>query len=111
MGLGTVGLFLPLLPTTSFMLVAAFAFARSSPRLHNWLINHKIFGKLITDWRTHRAISTKAKTMSVLSMVAIVGISIAYHVPTTVLLIQILVLACVATFLVSRPAPPKHNIR
>jgi len=88
------------------MLVAAFAFARSSPRLHAWLIHHKIFGPLITNWHEHRAISTKAKVMSVVSMVAIVGISLLLKVPTMVLLIQIAVLMCVATFLVSRPAPP-----
>jgi uncharacterized protein len=106
-GIGTVGVFVPLLPTTSFMLVAAFAFARSSPRLHNWLITHKVFGPLITNWQSHRAISSKAKFTSVLSMVAIVGISAFFQVPNWVLVTQIIVLSCVAVFLLSRPKPPK----
>jgi len=106
-GLGTIGVFLPLLPTTSFMLVAAFAFARSSPRLHNWLITHKVFGPLITDWQAHRAISSRAKFISVLSMGCVVGISAICQVPNWVLVTQILVLSCVAGFLLSRPTPPK----
>jgi len=106
-GIGTIGVFVPLLPTTSFMLVAAFAFARSSPKLHNWLITHKVFGPLITDWQSHRAISSKAKFTSVLSMVAVVGISAIFQVPNWLLVTQILVLSCVAAFLLSRPKPPK----
>jgi len=106
-GLGTLGVFLPLLPTTSFMLVAAFAFARSSPRLHNWLITHKIFGPLILNWQTHRAIAPRAKFMSILTLVAVVGISVFFHIPTSILIIQIIVLSCVAIFLLTRPIPPK----
>jgi len=48
--LGTIGIFLPLLPTTIFLIIAAYAFARSSERLHNWLLSNKIFGPLIKDW-------------------------------------------------------------
>lgn len=105
--LGTLGVFLPLLPTTSFMLVAAYSFARSSKRLHHWLLTHKVFGPLINDWQTHRAISTRAKIMSVLSMVAVVGISAIFQAPYFVIVIQIVVLSCVAIFLLSRPKPPK----
>ncbi len=106
-GLGTLGVFVPLLPTTSFMLVAAFAFARSSPRLHNWLMTHKVFGPLILNWQTHKAIAPRAKFMSVVTMLAVVGISFAFKVPAQVLIIQIIVLSCVAVFLLTRPIPPK----
>jgi len=105
--LGVMGAFLPLLPTTSFMLVAAFAFARSSPRLHKWLMEHQVFGQLIGDWQIHRAISLKAKIVSLVSMVLIVGLSFLVSVPIWVLGMQILILSLVSLFLWTRPSPPK----
>lgn len=59
--LGTVGIFLPLLPTVPFVLLAAFCFGRSSPRLERRLVEHATFGPHIIAWRTHRAISRKGK--------------------------------------------------
>ena len=59
--MGAVGVVLPLLPTVPFMLLAAFFFARSSPRLEAWLVQHPRFGHHIQAWRTHRAISRKGK--------------------------------------------------
>ena len=67
-GLGILGLALPLLPTTPFMLLAAGCFAKSSPRLHGWLIHHRIFGPAIRNWQVNRAISTKAKRMALTAM-------------------------------------------
>lgn len=105
--IGALGLFVPLLPTTSFLLLAAFSFARSSPRLHGWLLNHKVFGPLIRDWQMHRAIGTRAKVMCLTSMLAIVLISIFLSVPAWVLGVQVIVLGCVAFFIVTRPTPPQ----
>jgi len=104
--LGAIGMFLPLLPTTSFLLVAAFSFARSSPRFYSRLTDHRLFGPLISNWQLHRAISSKAKALSVMSMIAVVVISILCQVSTMMLLVQIFVLACIAIFLISRPVPP-----
>ena len=50
-GLGTLGIFVPVLPTTPVILLAAFCFSRSSPRLHDWLTGHAMFGPLIANWR------------------------------------------------------------
>jgi uncharacterized membrane protein YbaN (DUF454 family) len=58
---GAVGIVLPLLPTVPFVLLAAFFFARSSPRLERWLVDHPSFGPHISAWRTRRAISRKGK--------------------------------------------------
>lgn len=66
--LGIVGIFLPLLPTTPFLLLAAYFFTRSSEQLHNWLIHHKTFGKYIYDYQTYRAMDRKAKRVAVFSM-------------------------------------------
>jgi hypothetical protein len=67
-GLGVVGIFLPLLPTTPFLLLAAACFLRSSDRLYNWLIHHRWFGRYIRQYREHRAVSlpTKLATLLVL---------------------------------------------
>ena len=67
-GLAILGVVLPILPTTPFVLVAASCFAKSSPRLHQKLLANKIFGPLIINWQTHRIISIKAKAISLSTM-------------------------------------------
>jgi len=59
--LGVVGAFLPILPTTPFIILAAACFARSSPRLEAWLLSHRVFGPLLRDWRERGAIPRHAK--------------------------------------------------
>ena len=61
LGLGALGAFLPLLPTVPFVILAAFCFARSSPRLEAWLLTHPTFGHHIVAWREKRAISRRGK--------------------------------------------------
>ncbi len=77
--LGIMGIFLPLLPTTPFLLLAAACFFRSSPRLYQWLINHKQMGPYIRNFREHKAIPLKAKIISV-SMVWITMLIAAFGV-------------------------------
>lgn len=78
-GLGFLGAFLPLLPTTPFLLLAAFFFSKSSERLYNWLLNHRLFGKLIRDWREHRAIAPRAKVMSIALIIPAYSYTIFWH--------------------------------
>ena len=106
LALGLIGAVLPLLPTTPFLLVAAFAFARSSPRLAKWLEEHPQFGPLITDWREHGAISKRAKIAAMVAIVAAPIISVALGVSTAILVIQLLVLSCVTSIILSRPSGP-----
>ena len=63
--LGTIGIFIPLLPTTPFILLASFCYIRSSNRLYDWLINHKIFGKYIYDYLVHKSVKKSAKITAV----------------------------------------------
>ena len=66
--LGAIGAVTPLLPTTIFLIAAAWCFARSSPRLEAWLLNHPQFGKTLRDWRSDGAISRPAKMMAYAGM-------------------------------------------
>jgi len=63
--LGVVGAFLPVLPTTPFLLLAVACFARSSPKLEAWLMNHKTFGPPLKNWRERGAISRRAKITAI----------------------------------------------
>lgn len=102
--LGLIGVVLPLLPTVPFILLAAFCFARSSERLHDWLLQHPHFGPAITDWREHGAVSRRAKKLATVSIIAIFALSYALDVRQTVLIIQAGVLGCVLIFLWTRPS-------
>ena len=66
LGLGIIGIFLPLLPTTPFLLLSAALFMRSSKRLYNWLINHRYLGTHIQNYIHHKTISKRSKIMSLL---------------------------------------------
>lgn len=81
--LGTLGAFVPLLPTTPFLLLASYCFIRSSDRLYNWLINHRFLGKFIRDYVEHKSISPKIKWItlailwtSILSSVILLDVKI-----------------------------------
>ena len=63
--LGLLGVFLPVLPTTPFLLLSAVLWVKSSPRLYEWLLNHRIFGDYIRNFREYRAIPLRAKIVSV----------------------------------------------
>jgi uncharacterized membrane protein YbaN (DUF454 family) len=76
LGLGILGIFLPLLPTTPFLLLAAAAYARSSDRFHDWLLGHRVFGEYIRNYRDHRAIKLQAKVMGITLLWLTIGISI-----------------------------------
>lgn len=106
--LAVLGLVLPLLPTTPFLLLAAFAFARSSDRWHDWLLRHRIFGPMIDDWRQHGAIDRRTKTLGVISMLGVFGLSLVLKVSVTILAVQATALAAAAIFVLSRPSPPKR---
>lgn len=102
-----VGIALPLLPTTPLLLVAAFAFARSSHRLHTWLLDHSVFGPLIEDWRAHGSIRPRAKAAAVASMVGVLLLSLLLGAASWILAVQALVLFAVGAFVLSRPSGPR----
>lgn len=74
LGVGLVGLVLPGLPTTEFVLLAAWAASRSSPRLSQWLEQHRLFGPILANWRNGRAIARRAKLAASASMLMALAI-------------------------------------
>jgi uncharacterized protein len=109
LALGIAGVVLPLLPTTPFVLLSAYCFARSSPRLHDWLLAHKIFGPLIKNWEQHRAIAPRAKGLAVLSMAVVFGISFLVGAPERVIIIQAVILPATCLFILTRPSGPQSK--
>lgn len=107
LGTGAAGIVLPLLPATPFLLLAAYAFARSSPRLHAWLLAHAHFGPLIEDWNRHGAIARRAKITALAFMVATLALSVALAVPAWVLIVQALALTGSGLFIITRPDRPR----
>ena len=80
LGLGAVGIFLPLLPTTPFVLLATACFARSSERWHRWILANPTFGPMVRNWEEKRCISRRVKLIAYLSMAAVGGFSVFYAV-------------------------------
>lgn len=79
--LGIAGAFLPVLPTTPFMLLAAGCYARASSRFYNWLLNNPTFGPTILEWRRYRSIPWRTKLTAIALMAMTLGISIVFFVP------------------------------
>jgi uncharacterized membrane protein YbaN (DUF454 family) len=81
LAVGVIGVFLPLIPTTGPLLLAAFAFARSSDRLHRWLVTHPRLGRFISDFQEGRGIPLRTKVVAVVAMSIAFGYSIVWVVP------------------------------
>jgi len=106
LALGIVGIPLPLLPTTPFLLLAAFAFSQGSPRLHDWLVGHAHLGPPITAWRTHRAVSRASKRAASVALVFVFGMALLTDLPGWMLVAHGLLMATIAAFLWTRREPP-----
>ena len=74
-GLGVLGMFLPLLPTTVFLLMAAYCYSRSSDRFHNWLLNNRFCGSYIRNYRSKKGITVRQKVSTLITLWASIGFS------------------------------------
>jgi uncharacterized membrane protein YbaN (DUF454 family) len=96
--LGIIGIFVPLLPTTPFVLLAAFCFSRGSTRCERWLLEHRIFGPMVRDWRATRAVPLRAKQLASV-MMALGSITAAFKMPLQWAWLPAACCACVAWWL------------
>lgn len=107
LALGLVGIAVPGLPTVPFVLLAAFAAARGSRRLHRWLLAHPRFGPMIHSWQAYGAVSRRAKWLATLMMAASAGLMFATAPAVWMAATGSAIMAVVATWLWRRPEPPR----
>jgi len=95
--LGAVGIFFPVLPTTPFLLLSAACYARSSVRLHSWLLNNRIFGSYIRDYQEGRGVSLRHKIAALVLLWLSIGYAAGFAVSRTWLRILLLGIAAGVT--------------
>lgn len=110
LGLGFLGVFLPILPTTPFVLLAAFFFSRGSKRLHTWLLESRTFGPIIRDWERHGVIRPRAKALSLTMMALLFGYTLIFvDVSVWVKAVVSAIGLSTAGFILSRPSSPPEQ--
>jgi uncharacterized membrane protein YbaN (DUF454 family) len=100
--LGFIGAFLPVLPTTPFVLLAAWCFVKSSPKAHQWIYRQRLIGPALKNWEENRAISRRSKVTAIF-MIAISAIVIGFKVQILWLkILVLLILTTVSVFIITR---------
>lgn len=105
LGAAIAGVFLPLVPTTPFVLLATACFARSSEKWHQWMLDNPTFGPMIQNWERHRCINRRVKLIAIATMVLVGGYSVAFAVESyplrvaggVLLIIGLVVIGMIAT--------------
>ncbi len=106
LGLGVLGMFLPVLPTTPFLLLTVYCYVRSSPRLYEWIIRHRIFGEYLRNYLEYHAISVRAKVISLVGLWASLTVSFILVESLVVRIVLILVGLGVSLHLFLLKTPP-----
>lgn len=109
LALGLIGIALPGLPTVPFVLLAAFAAARGSQRLHRWLLAHRRFGPMIREWQAHGAVSRRAKWLATGMMALSAGLMFLAAPAWWMAASGSAIMALVAMWLWCRPEPPNDT--
>lgn len=114
--LGIAGIVLPGLPTTPFMLLAAACFAKASPRVHQWMLRHKLIGPMLRNWEKHRSLTRRTKCVAIGSMACMIAVSIWSFSGQPWMQAGLLILGLIAAITVLRiptrvhtPTPPKPD--
>lgn len=105
--IGALGVFVPLLPTTPFLLLASYFFSKGSERVHQWLLNHRVFGELIGHWERHGVISRRAKGIATASILLLLTYPVVSPVLPALARVALAVTGLgVLVFIWSRPSRP-----
>ena len=108
-GLGFVGVFVPGIPTTIFLIIALWAFTKSSEKLRHWLLNHKRFGPILNNWQEHKVVPRRAKILMVVLM-SLAVVLFYYSLQNLYLTIGlIIILVSVAIYVISLPSKIPGN--
>lgn len=108
LALGALGVVLPLLPTTPFVLVAAYAAARGSTRLHAWILRHRAFGPVVRDWQASGAVAPRTKRVALATMMLSAAV-VALVAPLAVAAAATAAMALVGAWLWRRPEPARER--
>ena len=111
--IGTIGIFVPGLPTTVFMILAAACYIRSSEKLYNWLIQNKTFGKYIKDFREGKGMPRRAKIIAQTTMTIFIGLAVIpispISVPNNTIRIAVLIAGLIGFWYVGFRVPTQKN--
>ena len=105
LGLAMIGILLPLLPTTPFLIAAAWAFGKGSPALRQRLIDRPRFGAGLRDWETQRAIAPRNKMLACISMAAVLALSLIAGLSSAIVALQAALITLAMAFILTRPNP------
>ena len=112
LGLGFVGTVLPFIPTTGPIILAGFLFSKSSERFDRWLLDNRLFGGIVTDWRAGVGFSVRAKLIAVVAIIATFSFTVLFATDSAIVRVAMVLLAiAIAWYVVSRPtkrAPAKQ---
>lgn len=102
LGLGAAGVFLPILPTAPFVILAAACFLRSSERLHSWIVEHRVFGIHVKDYLAGKGLQRRSKVAALTTLWASVSFSVALFVPWFFVDAALIVIAALVTAYIVR---------
>jgi hypothetical protein len=112
LSLGMIGIPLPILPTTPFVILAAYFFSRGSPRFHRWILQHKRFGKMVRNWEEHGSISRRAKafaTILILLALSMPFYFMAEKLSQTSKVVSVSLTAIGWSYIMTRPNGPQED--
>jgi len=109
MGMAFVGVVVPLIPTVGPVLLAAFFFSKSSERFDHWLVNNRLFGGIVRDWRAGLGFTVRAKTMAIVAIIVTFTISVVFVIESTVVRVGLVLFASALVAYIAR-LPTKRNV-
>lgn len=107
LGIGIVGVWIPLIPTTGPVLLAAYLFSKSSARFDRWLVNHRVFGPVVRDWRAGRGFTVRLKLVAVVAIAATFTLTVGFAVDNSPVRVGLIALAIgLVVYILRLPTKP-----